>query len=89
VSSYALEKLCYRVVHEPALREALASDPEPALRAARPALSEEQIEALLDGDVSRLSREGVDHFLLHQLARFHLFGLDFASYAQQIRAARD
>ena len=88
MSRYALDKLCYRVVREPALREALASDPEAALRAARPPLSDEQIGALLAGDVGALSRMGADHFLLHQLARFGLFGLDFGSYAERIRAAR-
>jgi hypothetical protein len=88
MSVYALDKLCYRVVHEPQLRDALSQEPESALRAARPALSDEQISALLAGDVGTLSRMGADHFLLHQLARFRLFGLDFANYAERIRAAR-
>jgi hypothetical protein len=88
VSVYALNKLCYRIVQDTALREALERDPEPALRAFEPPLSDEQVKALLAGDVGTLSKMGPDHFLLHQLARFRLFGLDFGSYAEQIRAAR-
>jgi hypothetical protein len=51
VSIYAVNKICYRVVHEPGLRAALADNPGQALRAARPALSEEELRALLAGDV--------------------------------------
>jgi hypothetical protein len=87
VSVYAVNKVCRRVVHEPALRQALGDAPEEALRAARPPLSEEEVEALLAGDVGRLSKMGANHFLLHQLGRFHLLGLDLPEYAERIRAA--
>jgi hypothetical protein len=87
MSIYAVNKICYRVVHEPALRAALSDAPEEALRAARPALSEEELKALLAGDVGRLSRMGANNFLLHQLGRFKLLGLDLPTYADRIRAA--
>jgi hypothetical protein len=87
VSVYAVNKLCRRVVHEPELRQALADAPEQALRAARPPLSEEEVAALLAGDVGRLSKMGANHFLLHQLGRFKLLGLDLPEYAERIRAA--
>jgi hypothetical protein len=87
MSVYAVDKLCRRVVHEPELRAALNEDPEPALRAATPPLSEEQIAALLSGDVGRLSRMGANHFLLHQLGRWQVLGLDLPTYAERIRAA--
>ena len=87
MSVYAVNKLCRRVVHEPDLRRALSDDPEPALRAATPPLSEEELQALLAGDVGRLSRMGANHFLLHQLGRFRLLGLDLPEYAARIRAA--
>jgi aromatic-ring opening dioxygenase LigAB LigA subunit len=87
VSVYAVNKLCRRVVHEPALRAALAADPEPALRAARPPLSEEELRALLAGDVGTLSQLGCNHFLLHQLGRWQVLGLDLPLYAERIRAA--
>jgi len=87
VSIYAVNKVCYRVVHEPELRRDLTDVPEQALRAATPALSEEELQALLAGDVGLLSRLGANHFLLHQLGRFRLLGLDLPTYAERIRAA--
>jgi hypothetical protein len=87
MSLYAVNKLCRRVVHEPELRAALAADPEAALRAARPPLDEEEIAALLAGDVGRLSHMGANHFLLHQLGRWKVLGLDLPTYAERIRAA--
>ena len=87
MSIYAVNKLCRRVVHEPALRAALAGDPEAALRAAMPPLSDEEVAALLAGDVGRLSHMGANHFLLHQLGRWRVLGLDLPTYAERIRAA--
>jgi hypothetical protein len=87
VSIYAVNKVCRRVVHEPELRSALADAPEEALRAAQPPLSEEEVGALLAGDVGRLARMGANHFLLHQLGRFQVLGLDLPTYADRIRAA--
>jgi hypothetical protein len=87
VSVYAVNKLCRRVVHEPELRAALARDPEAALRAATPPIAEDEIAALLAGDVGRLSHMGANHFLLHQLGRWQVLGLDLPTYAERIRAA--
>jgi hypothetical protein len=87
VSTYAVNKLCRRVVHEPELRAALARDPEAALRAATPPLAEDEIAALVAGDVGRLSHMGANHFLLHQLGRWRVLGLDLPTYAERIRAA--
>ena len=90
MSIYAVNKVCRRLVHEPELRAVLAASPESAeaaLRAARPPLSDEEIRALLAGDVGTLSRAGCNHFLLHQLGRFELFGLDLEEEAARIRAA--
>jgi Aromatic-ring-opening dioxygenase LigAB, LigA subunit len=87
LSIYAVNKVCRRVVHEPELRRALVEAPEEALRAARPPLTEEEIHCLLAGDVGRLARMGANHFLLHQLGRFQLLGLDLPLYAERIRVA--
>jgi hypothetical protein len=87
MSVYAIDKLCHRIVHEPALRDELARDPETTLRAVRPALSDDEVAALLAGDVGALSRMGANDFLLHQLGRFELFGLDLPRYADRIRRA--
>lgn len=83
---YPVNKLCYRIVQEPALREALRTDPESTLRDARPRLTDAHIVALLAGDVGTLSRAGANHFLLHQIGRFKLLGLDLPTYADRIRA---
>jgi hypothetical protein len=87
MSVYAVDKLCRRVVHEPELRAALHRDAEAALRAATPPLDEDEVSALLAGDVGRLSRMGANHFLLHQLGRWEVLGLDLPTYAERIRAA--
>ena len=66
MSIYAVNKLCRRVVHEPELRQALGDAPEEALRAARPPLSEEELEALLaasfpnPGDADRIRQTFAD-----------------------------
>jgi hypothetical protein len=83
---YAVNKLCRRIVREPALVEQLRSDPEAALRAAQPPLSDGERELLLAGDVGRLGRMGANFFLMHQLGRFELLGLTLPIYSQRIRA---
>jgi hypothetical protein len=87
VSVYAVNKICYRVVHEPELRHGLREAPADTLRAAHPSLSADELEAMLAGDVGRLSKMGCNNFLLHQLGRFRLLGLDLPTYAERIRAA--
>jgi hypothetical protein len=90
VSVYAVNKVCRRLVHEPQLREQLTSSSESAeaaLRAARPPLSDDEIASLMAGDVGTLSRAGCNHFLMSQLGRFELFGLDLKEEAARVRAA--
>jgi hypothetical protein len=86
VSLYAIDKVCRRVVIDPAFAAALREDPKAALAAASPPLSERERELLAAGDVGALGRLGANFFLLHQLARMELFGLTLALYAQRIRA---
>ena len=86
MSVYAIDKVCRRVVREPEFVQALREDPERALRAAQPPLSDEERALLLAGDVGRLGRMGANFFLLHQLGRFELFGLTLTEYSARIRA---
>jgi hypothetical protein len=86
MSVYAVNKVCRRVVCDPGFVAALRADPESALRAARPPLSDAERELLLAGDVGSLGRLGANFFLLHQLGRFELFGLTLPGYAERIRA---
>lgn len=87
MSVYAVNKLCWRITQEPDLREQLRTDPAGAVAAASPPLSEEEAEAFLRGDVGRLSKLGANHFLLHQIGRWQLLGMDLPEYARRIRAA--
>lgn len=86
MSIYAVNKVCRRVVAEPALRDQLTSDPETALRAARPPLTDEEITLLLAGDIGRLSRMGANNFLLSHLARFELLGMTLPEHGRRMRA---
>ena len=86
MSIYAVDKVCRRVVREPEFVEALRADPDRALRAAQPPLTDEERALLLRGDVGALGRRGANFFLLHQLGRFELFGLTLTEYAARIRA---
>lgn len=86
MSIYAVNKLCRRVVQEPELVEALKADPDAALRAARPPLSDTERELLLAGDVGRLGRMGANFFLMHQLGRAEVLGLTLPGYSERIRA---
>ena len=85
MSIYAVNTFCRRVALDADLRRRLVDDPAGALRSARPPLSQQEIEALMAGDVGTLSRLGANHFLLHQLGRWKVLGLDLPSYAQRIR----
>jgi hypothetical protein len=91
MSVYAVNKLCRRVVHEPALREALnggRESAETAIRAAVPPLSEQELRLVLDGEVGRLGLMGCNYFLLHQLGRWEVLGLDLKIHGERVRAAQ-
>jgi hypothetical protein len=85
MSVYAVNKVCRRIVSEPELRAQLAADPEAALRAARPPLSDEEVALLLAGDIGRLSRLGANNFLLSHLARFELLGMTLPEHGRRMR----
>ena len=86
MSAYAVNKVCYRVVHDPPFRQMLGEDPEAVLRAVDPPLTEGELEALLAGDVGTLSRMGANDFMLHNLGRFGVLGLDLTIFAERIRS---
>jgi hypothetical protein len=86
MSIFAVDKVCRRVVIDPAFVAALRADGDGALRAAQPPLSDRERSLLLGGDVGALGRMGANFFLLHQLGRLELFGLTLPTYAERIRA---
>jgi len=87
MSAYQINKLCHRVYHDIAFREAVKRDPAAAI--ADWPLTDGERKALLDGDVKRLYEWGVHPFLLAHCTRWELFGLTAAMYAERIRTARD
>ena len=86
MSSYAVEKVCRRVIIDLEFRAAVAADPEQALALSAPPLDDRERGALLAGDVGVLARAGANPFLLCQLGRLTLFGLNHQIYAERIRA---
>jgi hypothetical protein len=85
MSMFAVNKVCRRVVIDPAFVEELRADPDAALRGVKPTLDDRERELLLAGDVGALGRMGANFFLLHQLGRMELFGLTLPLYAERIR----
>ena len=81
---YAVNKVCYRILHEPSFRSDLANDPMKALSTER--LSEIERELLVNGEVGKLFELGAHPFLLSHLSRFGLFGLSDLVYSERIRA---
>ena len=87
MSAYQINKLCHRIFHDVAFREAVKNDPATAI-ADWPFTPEER-KALLEGDVKWLYEHGTQPFLLSHFTRWNLFGLTAESYAERIRGARD
>ena len=85
MSVYAIDEICYRLVHEPEFRRAVRADTAEAIRDAD--LSGDERKALLAGDVATLYRMGAHPFLLGHLARYGVAGLDAATYAERIHRA--
>ncbi len=83
MSLYAVHSLCWRIRKDPAFREDLRRDPAAVLERFR--LSERERAALLAGDVAALERMGAHGYLLGNLGRFGLFGLDRESYVRRIK----
>jgi len=86
MSTYAVHSLCWRIRKDEALREELRGDPRRVL--ARFRLSDAEREALLAGDVATLERLGAHGYLLANLGRFGLLGLDRERYARRIKGLR-
>ena len=65
MSVYAINKICYRALHDIPFREAVQRDPAGAI--ADLPLTGEERQALLAGDVARLYEWGVHPFLMGHL----------------------
>ena len=87
MSIHAVNKLCHRVFHDVAFREAVKRDPAAAI--ADWPFTDAERNALLAGDVARLYEWGGHPFLLAHFTRWELFGLTHPIYAERMRAARE
>jgi hypothetical protein len=87
MSAYQINKICHRLFHDPAFRDAVKADPAKAI--ADWPLSDEQREALLSGDIKRLYEWGAHPFLLGHIPRWDLFGVTAAVYAARIKEAKE
>ncbi len=86
MSLYAVHTICWRLRKDPAFREELRREPEMVL--ARFRLTDAERAALLTGDVATLEAMGAHGYVLGNLGRFGLFGLDRASYVRRIKRMR-
>jgi hypothetical protein len=87
MSAYQINKLCHRLYHDLAFREAVKTDPTKAI-AGWP-LSDAERKALLEGDIKRLYEWGAHPFLIGHITRWNLFGVTPAIYAERIRGAHE
>ena len=87
MSVYQVNKLCHRLYHDQAFREAVKADPAKAI-AGWP-LADAERKALLTGDIKWLYERGVHSFLLGHVTRWDLSGVTPAVYADRIRDAKD
>jgi hypothetical protein len=87
MSIYTVNKLCHRVFHDVAFREAVKRDPKAAI--ADWPFTDAERKALLDGDVKQLYEWGGHPFLLAHFTRWDLFGLTRPIYSERMRSARD
>jgi hypothetical protein len=87
MSAYAINKVCVGIRNDPSFRWKLSVRPEETLLAVRPALSEEEITAFLEGDAAKLSALGANRYLMLALARLQIGGLTPTNYVEKLRQA--
>jgi hypothetical protein len=85
MSAHDVNLVGRRVVHDPEFRHRLLTEPATAL--AGHDLTTEERDALLAGDIGWLYQHGAHEYLLMNLARFGIAGLDPATFSARMRAA--
>jgi len=85
MSVLEINRVCYRVSHDPAFLTRLRDDPARAL--AEFDLDAEECSDLTTGDVGALYMRGGHPLLLVRLAHAELFGLTHRVYIERLRAA--
>jgi hypothetical protein len=85
VSSYSVNKVGYKIVHDLDFRARLLADPAAAISDFD--LEPAERAALLSGDVGALYHGGAHEFLLMNIAKFGGFGLTMPDFIARMRAA--
>ena len=86
MSVYQVEKICYRLVHDPAFREALLRDPDATIEPLP--LTDEERDLLLRGEVGRLYELGTHPYLLSHISRVQAFGVTTEHYREKMKGVR-
>jgi hypothetical protein len=86
MAPFDVDRVCWRIVHDPAFYEQVQADPQAAI--ADVGLTDEERRLLLAGDVGALYELGVSGFLMEHLANWRAFGVGHESYSDLIRQAR-
>jgi hypothetical protein len=85
MSAHDVDRVGRRVLHDRDFRARLLAEPAAAL--AEHELADEERAALLAGDVGALYHRGAHEYLLMNLARFGVLGLDAPTFSARMRAA--
>ena len=83
MSIYAINKLFYLTENDRTFRQRIKSNSEEVLDEFT--LTPEEIKALTSGDVLKLFEMGVHAFLLFNIGRHELFGVNNQNYFPRIR----
>jgi hypothetical protein len=85
MSTMEVNRICYQVAHDEDFLASVREDPYRAT--AGRSLTPAEHDALLNGDVAALYRQGAHPVLLVRLATHNAFGLDEDLYIKRIREA--
>jgi hypothetical protein len=85
MSTYSINEICYRCVHDRGFRAAMKADPRAAI--ADLDLTDEERRAVLGGEVGLLYRMGANTYLLGHLMRYELLGITLPLYQERLFAA--
>jgi Aromatic-ring-opening dioxygenase LigAB, LigA subunit len=83
VSVYGINKVCYLIQSDLNFREQMKRDPAQAMVGFP--LTDEERQAIIEGNVSKLYEAGAHSFLLSRLPRFESAGLTRQRYIRNMR----
>ena len=82
MSIYAVHKIAHLAQKDPAFRERLRQNPSDAI--SEFPLTDEERQAILNGDVGRLAQLGAHGYVIGAFAQQQVLGLSMGNYTQRI-----